>query len=58
MVGSIMSLNIAWNMADIANAMMAIPNLIALLFLSKVIVKETDKYLWSGKIDETDPELE
>ena len=58
MVGSIMSLNIAWNMADIANAMMAIPNLIALLFLSKVIVKETDKYLWSGKMDETDPELE
>lgn len=58
MVGSVLSLSVVWNMADIANAMMAIPNLIALLLLTKVIVKETDKYLWSGKIEDTDPELE
>jgi AGCS family alanine or glycine:cation symporter len=31
---------------------MAIPNLLCLLFLSNVIVKETRKYLWSGKLDE------
>lgn len=58
MVGSVLSLNAVWNLSDIANAMMAIPNLIGLLLLSNVIVKETNKYLWSGKIEETDPNLE
>lgn len=57
MIGSVSSLNLVWNMADIANAMMAIPNLIALIFLSKIIVRETEKYLWSGKVNETDPDL-
>ena len=57
-LGSIVTLDSVWNMADIANALMAIPNLIALLLLSKVIVSETKKYLWSGKIDEIDPELD
>ena len=34
-----------WVIADIFNALMAIPNLIALLFLSNVIVTETKAYL-------------
>jgi AGCS family alanine or glycine:cation symporter len=33
------------------NALMAIPNLISLLLLSGVIVKETNKYLWHGNLD-------
>ena len=33
------------------NALMAIPNLISLLCLSGVIVHETRKYLWSGRLD-------
>ena len=33
------------DIADILNALMAIPNLIAVLLLSPVIVKETKKYL-------------
>jgi AGCS family alanine or glycine:cation symporter len=33
------------------NALMAIPNLISLIFLSGVIVKETRKYLWEGNLD-------
>ncbi|MBR5803062.1 MAG: sodium:alanine symporter family protein [Bacteroidaceae bacterium] len=44
-IGAIVSLDLVWNMADIFNALMAIPNLLCLLFLSKVIVKETRKYL-------------
>ena len=50
--GSVMSLNVVWNLADIANALMAIPNLVAILLLSGVIVRETRKYLWTGKLDE------
>jgi AGCS family alanine or glycine:cation symporter len=39
-------------MADIFNALMAIPNLMALILLSNVIVKDTNKYLWGGRLDE------
>ncbi|MDP1994496.1 MAG: alanine/glycine:cation symporter family protein, partial [Ignavibacteria bacterium] len=38
LVGSVLSLHIVWTFADITNALMAIPNLVALLLLSKVIV--------------------
>ena len=44
-LGAVVSLDLAWNLADIFNALMAIPNLLCLLFLSGVIVKETRKYL-------------
>lgn len=40
-----------WDFADAANALMAIPNLLALLLLSGVAVAETRKYLWSGNLD-------
>lgn len=43
-VGSILSLPIVWTFADIANGLMAIPNLISLLLLSGVIIKETKDY--------------
>lgn len=48
MVGSVLSLPVVWSLADIANALMAIPNLIALLALSGVIVSETRQYLWEA----------
>ena len=50
--GSIISLDIIWNIADCMNALMAIPNLIALLLLSGVAANETKKYLWSNRLDE------
>lgn len=50
--GSIINLTVVWNFADCMNALMAIPNLLALLFLSKILVDETRKYLWSGRLDE------
>lgn len=49
--GSIISLDIIWNIADCMNALMAIPNLIALLLLSGVAAHETEKYLWRGNLD-------
>lgn len=50
-LGSIVSLEIVWNIADCMNALMAIPNLLSLLFLSNVIVHETRKYLWRDRLD-------
>ena len=50
-VGSIVNLSLVWHFADCMNALMAIPNLISLLALSGVIVHETRKYLWRGRLD-------
>ena len=44
-VGSVTAINLVWNLGDTCNALMAIPNLIAVLLLSNVIVKETKKYI-------------
>ena len=52
--GSVMNLQAVWNISDIMNALMAIPNLISLIFLSGVAVRETRKYLWNNKLDEVD----
>jgi AGCS family alanine or glycine:cation symporter len=49
MVGSVTSLQAVWDFADIANGLMAIPNLVSLLALSGVIVSETRTYLWEAK---------
>lgn len=38
-------LDVVWALADILNALMAIPNLLAVLLLSNVIAKETKKYI-------------
>ncbi|AKB84402.1 sodium:alanine symporter family protein [Methanococcoides methylutens] len=42
--GVFLTLDTIWILADIVNGLMVIPNLIALLALRKVIVKETRKY--------------
>lgn len=50
-IGSVANLAIVWNAADCMNALMAIPNLLSLLFLNGVIVHETRKYLWRDRLD-------
>lgn len=50
--GSTMSLALVWNLADIMNALMTVPNLVSLLLLSGVIAKETQHYLWEKNLDE------
>ncbi|MEY1662581.1 alanine/glycine:cation symporter family protein [Isoalcanivorax beigongshangi] len=37
--GAVMSLQLVWNAADVLNGLMAIPNLIALLLLSPIVIK-------------------
>ena len=44
-IAPILSLNLIWLIADILNALMAIPNLVAVLLLSPVVVAETKKYI-------------
>ncbi len=54
--GAILELDLIWNIADILNGLMAIPNLVAVIGLSGVVAKETKKY--SGKhiedVDDTE----
>lgn len=51
-IGAVANLAAVWNIADIMNGLMAIPNLISLLLLSGVLVRETKKYLWEKRLDE------
>jgi len=50
-IGCVTALDLVWNIADTLNAMMAFPNLVALLGLTGVIVSETKKYLWDDNMD-------
>ena len=50
--GATHALEVVWNFGDATNALMAIPNLICLLCLSGVLVKETRHYLWEDHLDE------
>uniref|UniRef100_UPI000B21D3FC alanine:cation symporter family protein n=1 Tax=Methanosarcina barkeri TaxID=2208 RepID=UPI000B21D3FC len=42
--GAFLTIDVIWVLADIVNGLMAIPNLIALLALRKVVKAETRKY--------------
>ena len=44
LLGAGMNLGLVWTIADIFNALMAIPNLIGLVFLSGVVVAETRSF--------------
>ena len=59
-IAPVAALNLVWTMADILNALMAIPNLIAVLLLSNVIAKDTRKYLsdLDAHHDESVPTIE
>ncbi|WP_173443520.1 sodium:alanine symporter family protein [Selenomonas ruminantium] len=51
--GGFLKLEAIWILADIVNGLMAIPNLIALIALSGVVVAETESYLArKGELDE------
>ena len=55
LIGPFLTVSAVWTIADIFNALMAIPNLIALLALSGVIVAETKSYfnrLDSGRLQD------
>ena len=50
-VGTVASLDVVWNIADILNGLMVVPNVIGVLFLSGVLVAETKKYI--NDLDQT-----
>ncbi len=54
-IAPVVSLNLIWLIADTLNALMAIPNLVAVLLLSPVVVAETKKYLDNIDKKDTDP---
>lgn len=54
--GAVMSLSFVWDLADLFNGLMALPNLVSLIALSGVIVSETKKYLWDNNLDEINQE--
>ena len=48
MLGSVLTVKVVWDFGDVANGLMAIPNLISLILLNGVIVDETRKHLWDN----------
>lgn len=52
-VGAIAALDTVWDIAEIFNGLMALPNLICLLVMSGVVVKETTAYQRRLKIHKT-----
>ena len=44
LLGSLAKVDLVWNLSDLFNWLMALPNLIALLVLYKLVVKATDEY--------------
>lgn len=55
--GSVLTLQFVWDFSDMANAMMAIPNLISLLLLSGVIAAETRKYLKKDHLEDAEVDV-
>jgi AGCS family alanine or glycine:cation symporter len=49
LLGSVMKVEVAWSMGDVFNGMMALPNLIGLLFLAGLAVRSVRDYL--GRMD-------
>ena len=57
-VGAIAKIQSVWDFADLANALMSIPNLIAVIAMSNVVVHETKKYASASHINDVDNEME
>lgn len=51
-IGAVGGLRVIWTLADISNALMAIPNLVGLILLTGVVVAETKKYMAKLKAGE------
>ncbi len=56
-IGSIAELKIIWNIADVLNGLMTLPNIIAVLLLSKMIAAETKKYAGRHIDDKDESEI-
>lgn len=54
LIAPITALDLVWTFSNIFNALMALPNIVAVLALTPLIVKETDYYLYGRRLDEYD----
>ena len=50
-IGSVFSLQAVWDFADLANGLMALPNIISLLLLSGLVARETKMYMKGDNIN-------
>ncbi|WP_047260739.1 alanine/glycine:cation symporter family protein [Corynebacterium uterequi] len=58
-IGAISHIELAWTFSDLANGLMAIPNLIGLLILSRLVARETRDYLtFDPKLTHSKTEVE
>lgn len=55
LVGSVLTLEFVWLLADTLNALMAVPNLIALIVLSPIVFKITKEFFDSRGESEQNP---
>ena len=56
-IGAVVKLELVWNFSDAMNALMAVPNLVGLILLSRVLSKESGKFeadVRDGKINKFD----
>jgi AGCS family alanine or glycine:cation symporter len=47
LIGAVSHLDLVWNIADVFNGLMAVPNLIGLILLSGVVIRETNKHYYN-----------
>ena len=45
LIGATVELDLVWSFSDLANGLMALPNLVGLLILSGLVARETKAYL-------------
>ncbi len=55
-VGAIANLGLIWSIADVMNVLMAVPNLIGVIGLYKVVIEITKEHFASGKKSYSEPE--
>ena len=56
-IGSLVELTLVWNLCDLMNGLMAIPNICAILLLHKIIAGETKKYSGEHIMDKDETEI-
>ncbi len=51
-IGCVSKIDLVWVFADCVNGLMALPNLICMLALSGILIRQTRHYLWQNRLDE------
>ena len=57
-IGAVVNLDLIWLIADNLNALMVVPNLIAVILLRNVIAKDVKYYIYENHLDEKDESMQ